>query len=354
MRTINEIEKTITIEAGVRYGDVCEFLHQKGYALPNLASLPHISVVGACATSTHGSGVNNGSMATGIQAFKIVKANGELLSISRTEKEELFNATIVHLGVLGIITEITLDLLPTFDMQQVVYQDMPITALENNFEEIMSSAYSVSLFTDWTNKNISEVWIKSRVDAEHKVSGEEYFGGKLATRHLHPVIALSAESCTEQMGEVGAWYERLPHFKMGFTPSSGDELQAEYFVPFENGYAAMAAIEKLNQQISPHLFISEIRTIAADNFWMSPFHKKPCVSIHFTFKPHWKAVQLLMPQIEAALSPFGVRPHWGKLFSISPKVLQSRIEKLADFKAVMADFDPKGKFRNDFINRNLF
>ena len=350
---LNETAKTITVDAGLRYGDFCEELHEKGYALHNLASLPHISVAGACATSTHGSGVNNGSLATAVRAFELVKANGEVVQISRATDEALFNGAIVGLGGLGIITKLTLDVLPTFQMQQVVYQDMPMAALATHFETVMSSAYSVSLFTDWKNKNVNEVWIKSRIDAKEVVTGEEYFGGKLADRDLHPVITQSAESCTEQMGVEGAWYQRLPHFKMGFTPSSGDELQAEFFVSLENGYAAMAAVEQLHEKISPHLFISEIRTIAADNFWMSPCYKKACVAIHFTFKPHKEAVYQLIPQIEAALAPFGVRPHWGKLFTLAPAVLQSRIERLGDFKDLLREFDPSQKFVNAFLQKNI-
>lgn len=351
---IDETAKTVTIDAGLRYGDFCEQLHVKGYGLHNLASLPHISVAGACSTSTHGSGVKNGSLATGIRAFELVKANGDVLQVSKDKDEELFNAAIVGLGGLGIITKMTMGLQPTYQMQQVVYQDMPMAALESNFETIMSSGYSVSLFTDWKNKNVNEVWIKSRVEEENIVTGKDYYGGILAERNLHPISTEPADNCTEQLGINGPWYERLPHFKMGFTPSSGDELQAEFFIPLENGYAGMAAIEQLHEKIAPHLFISEIRTIAADNFWMSPFYKKACVAIHFTFKPHWDAVHQLIPQIEKALDPFGVRPHWGKLFTLSPKVLQARIEKLADFKGLMQEFDPSGKFRNAFMDKHLF
>ncbi len=351
---IDKVAHTVTVEAGVRYGDICQQLEQNGYALHNLASLPHISVAGACTTATHGSGVNNGALHTVVRAIELVKANGDVVTISKDKDGDLFYGAVVGLGGLGLITKVTLDLLPTFQMQQVVYQNMPMSALERNFEKIMSSAYSVSLFTDWRSRNISEVWIKSRVDASSTVSGEQYFGATLATRHLHPIVSHPAEHCTEQMGIEAAWYERLPHFKMGFTPSSGAELQAEFFVPMEYGYQAMTAIEKMQEKISPHLFISEIRTIAADDFWMSPFYKKPCVAIHFTFKPHWDAVQELLPQIEAALDVYHVRPHWGKLFTLAPTVLQSRIDRLEDYKTLLNDFDPQGKFRNQFLDKNLF
>ena len=345
---------TITVEAGVRYGDICGYLHENGYALHNLASLPHISIAGACATATHGSGVKNGCLAIAVKAMELVKADGETITVSRDENKDIFEGIVVGLGGLGIITKLTLDIIPAFQMQQVVYRNMPLSALEANFDTVMSSGYSVSLFTDWRNQNVNQVWIKSLAGAPGSVSGREFFGATLADRHLHPVEDLSAESCTAQMGVEGSWYDRLPHFKMGFTPSRGEELQAEYFVPMEHGYQAMMAIEAMNQKISPHLFISEIRTIDQDNLWMSPCYKKPCVAIHFTFKPRWDAVQNLLPMIEGALAPYDVRPHWGKLFTLRPQVLHGRIEKLADFKELLLEFDPKGKLRNEFINKNLF
>lgn len=351
---IDPDKKEVTIEGGVRYGDFVEALHQQGMALHNLASLPHISVAGACSTATHGSGVTNPTLAAGVKAIELVKANGDIIQLSREKDGDLFNGAVVALGGLGIVTKVTLDVQPSYDMQQVVYRNMPMAALERNFEEIMSSGYSVSLFTDWRNQNINEVWIKSKVGAENIVSGPEYFGGTLADRDLHPVEDQSAESCTEQMGVVGPWFARLPHFKMGFTPSSGDELQAEYFVPMEKGYEAIMAVEQLNAQISPNLYITEVRTIAADNLWMSPYYQQPSVSIHFTFKPNWEAVQKLLPQIEEALAPYNVRPHWGKLFRMAPAILQSRIKKLDIFKTLLKDFDPEGKFKNAFIDRNLF
>jgi len=345
---------TVTVEGGIKYGELCQYLHENGYALPNLASLPHISIAGACATATHGSGVKNGNLATSVTAFEFVNAAGDIVKLSRKDGDH-FYGTVVGLGALGIVTRITLDLIPTFNMQQVVYRNLPMHALENNFEAIMSSGYSVSLFTDWKNKNINEVWIKSRVDGTPLSSfPQELHGATLATVNMHPVEGQSAENCTEQRGVPGPWYERMPHFKMGFTPSTGKELQAEYFVPLEQGYKALMAVEQLHEKITPHLFISEIRTVAADNLWMSPNYKKPCVAIHTTWKQEWNEVMDLLPMVEKQLTPFGPRPHWAKLFMLKPSLLQSRIAKLADFKQLMHQYDPTGKFRNEFLDQYLF
>lgn len=351
--SLDKANNTVTVEAGIKYGELCKYLDDNGYALHNLASLPHISVAGACATSTHGSGIKNGSLATAVSALQMVNGKGEVVSLSRQKDGDEFLGAVVGLGALGIVTQMTLNLQPTFKMKQVVYQNLPMAELEKNFETIMSSGYSVSLFTDWTNKNISEVWIKSKAE-DLKEIVPEFYGAKLATKNLHPIEALDPVNCTEQMGVEGPWYERMPHFKMGFTPSSGKELQSEFFVAFENAYAGLMAIEKLHEQVSPHLLITEVRAIAADDLWMSPFYKKTCVAFHFTWKQEIPEVTQLLPFIEEVLAPLSPRPHWGKIFTLKPSVLQSRIEKLADFKALMLKHDPEGKFRNEFVDTNLF
>jgi len=354
MVSIDKVENQVTVEAGIKYGELCKYLDEQGYALHNLASLPHISIGGACATATHGSGVRNGNLATGVSAIEFVKADGELVTLTRKDGD-LLNGAVVGLGALGVVTKITLDLLPTFTMQQVVYRNLPMKELESNFEAIMSSGYSVSLFTDWKNKNINEVWIKSRLDGNTVNSfPSELYGAKLATRNMHPIEDQPAENCTEQMGVPGIWYERMPHFKMGFTPSAGKELQAEYFVPFERAYDALMAVEELHDKITPHVYISEIRCVAQDDLWMSPCYKKKCVAIHTTWKQEWEAVVHLLPLVEKKLAPFHPTPHWAKLFTLAPSLLQSRIQKLDDFKQLMHHYDPNGKFRNEFIDRNLF
>jgi xylitol oxidase len=351
--SLDKTANTVTIEAGMKYGELAPYLHENGYALHNLASLPHITVAGSCATATHGSGVHNGNLSTGITAIEFVNAAGELVNLSKKDGAQ-FQGAVVGLGALGVVTKLTLDLQPTFNMKQYVYRNLPMAELEKNFDTIMSSGYSVSLFTDWKNKNVNEVWVKSKVLAGDAAPATELFGAKLATKNLHPIEDLSAENCTEQMGVEGPWFERMPHFKMGFKPSAGKELQAEYFVPIEHAYEAMMAMETLHEKITPHLFISEIRTIQEDNLWMSPCYKKTCVALHTTWKQEIDNVMGLLPLVEAKLAPFNARPHWAKIFTMAPSVLQSRIEKLADFKELVKKYDPNGKFRNDFLNTNLY
>lgn len=346
----------VTVEGGIRYGDVSPYLHEQGYALHNLASLPHISIVGACATATHGSGVALGNLATAVAAIEFINAVGDLVTLSREKDLDTFAGAVVSLGALGVVTKLTLDLQPAFDMRQDVYRDLPVAALEAHFDEIMSSGYSVSLFTDWQGDTVEQVWIKNRVDAggSSEAKHSSFFGARPATVNMHPLADLDAVNCTEQMGVAGPSYDRLPHFRMGFTPASGEELQVEYFIPKEHSAAVMKTLRQRGGRLAPLLMISEVRTVAADDLWMSPCYQQPCVAFHFSFKLDLPALKQLLPGLEEALAPFHPRPHWGKLFTMSPRTVQACYEKLPSFQALLTAHDPDGKFRNAFLERNVF
>jgi len=352
---IDDKARTVTVGAGIKYGQLAPVIDARGFALHNLASLPHISVAGAIATATHGSGIHNGNLATAVRALEIVTANGEVIHLSRDKDGDQFLGAVVGLGTVGVVTRVTLDLQPTFQVAQTVYQNLNFDQLAHNFDAIFGAGYSVSLFTDWQHHQATQVWIKHRLAANEKhETPAEFYGAKRATEKLHPITGHPAESCTEQLGIPGPWYERLPHFKMNFTPSSGRELQTEYFVPRDRGYDAILAVEKLRDQITPHLFVTELRTIAADDLWMSMAHRRDSLAIHFTWKPEWETVKQILPQIEAQLKPLAPRPHWAKLFTLSPAQLQTQYTRLAEFKFMLKRYDPDGKFRNDFIEANLF
>jgi alditol oxidase len=348
--------RTVTVGAGVTYGQLAPYLDSRGFAVHNMASLPHISVVGACATGTHGSGNRNGNLSTAVRTMEMVTADGEVVTLSREKLGEKFSGAVVGLGALGVITRISLEVEPTFQMRQVVYENLSFSQLEKYLDDIFASGYSVSLFTDWQKGRATQVWIKQKVangSARTSVAND-FYGATPAKRKMHPIADHSAESCTEQMGIAGPWYERLPHFKMNFTPSSGAELQTEYFVPRARGYEAIRAVEQLRDQITPHLFITEFRTIAADKLWMSPAYQRASMAIHFTWKPQWAEVKRVLPQIEERLAPFGVRPHWAKLFTISPAAVQRQYARLAEYRALLRHYDPKRKFRNEFLEMNVY
>jgi len=342
---------TVTVGAGIRYGDLAVLLDQKGFAFHNMASLPHISVGGAIATATHGSGLANGNLSTAVTAVEFVAADGSLHTLSRAKDPDRFPGAVVALGALGVVTHLTLAVQPRYDMTQIVYTDLPFAELEHHLTAIMSSGYSVSLFTDWQNSRVTELWIKRRVDhGGASTPPPRFYNATLATKKLHPILDHPADACTDQLNLVGPWYERLPHFELAFTPSSGQELQTEFFVPFDRAYEAIRAVETLRDKITPHLYITELRAIAADDLWLSMAYQRPSLAIHFTWKLESDAVAAVLPQIEAVLAPFNPRPHWAKVFTMNTSQLYPRMN---DFLALSKEFDPKGKFRNAFLQDHL-
>jgi xylitol oxidase len=358
LRKLNRIvewdveRRRVTVEGGIRYGELCAELHQRGYALRNLASLPHISVAGACATGTHGSGDRNGGLATAVHALEVVTADGDAVEFSRDAQGGDFLGAVVNLGGIGIVTRLTLDVVPSFEISQTVYENLPLEQLKDHFDDIFASAYSVSLFTDWREASFHQVWQKEIVTESSRPHAEpEWFGAVRAGKPVHPIPGLDAEPCSEQMGVPGPWHERLPHFRMEFTPSAGDELQSEYLLPREHAYEALSALSEMRDALSPLLHTSEIRTVAADELWMSPCYRQQCVAIHFTWKSDGPAVERVLPEIERRLRPYRARPHWGKMFAMPPEDVEPLFPKLSDFRRLLTHYDPKGKFRNAFLDR---
>jgi alditol oxidase len=350
---IDAQRRQVTIDGGVTYGQLAPRVCAAGFALHNTASLPHITVAGACATATHGSGSRNGILGSRVAAMEIVAGDSSLRTMSRADHGDSFAGAVVGLGGLGVVTRLTLDVAPTFDMAQVVYENLPLAEVEEHFDAIMSSGYSVSLFSDWRERRFNQAWIKT-VAPSTDLASPAFYGATLAPTDVHPLPTLDPSACTPQMGLVGPWHERLPHFRAEFEPSYGEELQSEYFVPRAQAPDALRAIDGMRGAIAPLLQMSEVRTIAADDLWMSPFYRRDCVALHFTWRYDWEGVQQLLPRIEERLAPFDARPHWGKLFTIPAPTLQARYERLSEFRALLQSFDPKGTFRNTFLETFVF
>jgi len=351
---VDATRRTATISGSVRYEDLCGKLHQAGYALHNMASLPHVTVAGACATGTHGSGDGNGCLSTAVAAMEVVTGNGDVVDFSRERHGEQFDGMVVALGGLGVVTRMTLDIQPAFEMRQDVYENLPLAQVFEHLDAIFAAGYSVSLFTDWRGPRINQAWIKRRIADNAALDAPPvWFEATRARRQLDPV-GNAGDECTGQLGIPGPWHQRLPHFRMAYMPEQGRELQSEYMVPRQHAVAALQALDRLRDRIAPHLQMSEIRTIAADNLWMSPFYQQASIALHFTWKPDWPAVSRLLPAIEEALTPFAARPHWGKLFTMPAARVQSLYAKLPDFEQLLREYDPQGRFRNRFLDTYVF
>lgn len=347
---IDETARSVTVGGGVRYGDLAQGLQEAGWALHNLASLPHISVAGAIATATHGSGDRNGNLATAVSGLRILDGTGELVDLRRGD--EGFDGAVVGLGALGVVTEVTLDIRPTYDARQRLFGGVPWDAVLGRFDEVTSAAYSVSLFTTWDEPAVSLAWLKE-LDGVESLIGDDFFGAPALTEPRHMIPTMDVRNTTEQLGVVGPWSERLAHFRFAFTPSNGEEIQSEYLVPRVRAVEAIEAVRRLAPVVAPLLQISEIRTVAADELWLSSAYETDVVGLHFTWVRDQEGVEAVLPQLEAELFPLGARPHWGKLFVDRDRVVPTLYPRLADFRALTERFDPAARFRNPYLTRLL-
>jgi xylitol oxidase len=338
---VDTAARTVRVSGGVRYAELARAVHAHGLALPNMASLPHISVAGSVATGTHGSGVGNGPLAEVVREVELVTADGTTVTIARGDAR--FDGAVTSLGALGVVIALTLDLEPSYEVEQHVFTELPLAGLD--YEAVAGSAYSVSLFTDWREPGFRQVWVKRRTDR----APVRFPWAEPATEALHPVPGMPAVNCTEQFGVPGPWHERLPHFRAEFTPSSGAELQSEYLLPRSTALDVLHALDGIRSTVAGVLQTCEVRTVAADPQWLSPAHGRDSVAVHFTWVVDTEAVLPVVRRVEEALDPFDPRPHWGKVFTMPTAAIRRRYARLADFRELAQALDPTGKFTNAFV-----
>lgn len=347
---IDTERRTVRVGAGIRYGELVLALWEQGLALPSMGSLPHISVGGASATGTHGSGDRQRSLASSVRAIELVTADGDLVGFSRETDAEVFDGMVLALGALGIVTRLELDLVPAFRMRQAVYLDLPPEQMSDaGLGAVLASAYSVSMFHHWDG-TAAQVWVKQEAGGTPDPMPDAWHGARRAPGPVHPAPDMPPTFCTDQSGQPGPAFEVLPHFRMEFTPSSGAEIQSEYFVPREQVGEAVAAVSELAGRIRPLLIVSEIRSTAADDLWLSPARGRASACIHFTWQSRPDEVRAVLPEVEAALAPFSPRPHWGKVFTLDADAVRAQYPRLADFQALRDRLDPQRVFRNEYVD----
>jgi xylitol oxidase len=346
---LDEATMTVGTRAGATYGELSAHLAASGRALHNLGSLPHISVAGACATGTHGSGDANACLAAAAVAVEFVRGDGELVRMSA--KDPAFPGSVLALGALGVVTRLTLGVEPAYEVRQDVWLDAPLATVVDQLADIMSSGYSVSLFTDWSRPDlIDKIWVKSRGD-EEPPDGRQW-SARRADAPQHPIAGADPSAATVQLGVAGSWHERLPHFRAEFTPSVGHEQQSEYLLPREHGPSALLALSGID--LRPALAVCEVRTVAGDELWLSPCHDRDTSAFHFTWVDDDELVQRAVTAVERALAPFDARPHWGKVFAMDPHDVAAHYPQLAEARKLAALHDPDRRFGNPFLERFLY
>jgi xylitol oxidase len=348
---VDAAAETVSVPGEVTYAQLAGVLASAGRALHNLASLPHISVIGAVSTATHGSGDENGNLATAVAELELVTGTGEL--VRRRRGEPGFEGIVVGLGALGVVTRVTLDTQPHYEVSQRVFEDLEWETLYEHFDEITARGESVSVFHRF-GERAEQVWVKTRVgDPDLPAGDEDLFGARPADAPRNPVLGGDPANCTDQLGVSGPWAERLPHFRSGFTPSSGEEIQSEYFVARENAVPALEALRLAGPQLRPLMLAGEIRTMAADELWLSPQYQETTVGFHFTWRREEEDVERALGAIETALEPFSARPHWAKLFLARAEQIAPQYERLEDFRRLREELDPRGVFTNRWLRERL-
>jgi alditol oxidase len=350
---IDRESRTATVHAGMTYDALCPQIHAAGFALHNLASLNSVTVMGACTTATHGSGNTLGNLATAVSGLELVTANGDVVQLTRSRDGDTFKGAVVSLGALGVVTRLTLDLEPTYLVQQDNYERLPFSDVLAHYDQVTEAGYSVSLFLTWQHDWVETVWVKRRVPSMAPVAvPEALLGAALAS--AKPSGEVPTDRSLTPFAKPGPWYERLPHFAFHDAMGVGNELQSEYFVPRAHAVAAIKAVINLRADLAPILGLSEIRTVRADDLWLSSANGQDTVGIHFNWLKKWEGIEPFLPKLERALAPFGARPHLGKFFAMSSAQLAAAYPRMRDFRELVRRFDPTGKFSNRYVERHVF
>ena len=343
---LDEAAQTVTVPAGIRYGVLAVWLDDRGWALRNMGSLPHINVGGATATGTHGSGDANPVLSASVRALRYVGADAEVHEVRRGDAD--FDALVVGLGAYGIVVSLTLDVVPAFRARQDIYSGVSWEAALADWDALTSVGYSVSVFSRWEEPSVGFVWVKSRLDADEDAVPDTILDGVRAQAEESP---LGLEDNVTELSMPGPWMLRLPHFRLDAEPSFGDEIQSEYFVARAEAPAALNAVRTLGDSIRPHLIWTELRTAAADELWLSPAYRRDVVIIHFTWHNHPDDVAAAVARVEAVLEPFGARPHWGKVHGFDRAAIERVHPRLADARALFQLVDPGRVFANAHLDR---
>lgn len=345
---INHDQMTVSVGAGIRYGVLAATLEREGLALHNMGSLPHISIGGATATATHGSGDRNRNLSSAICGLELVTSDGDLVTVTRDHDD--FAGMVVHLGALGIVTRLTLDLQPSYMVCQDVSEELPWPDITERFDELFSSAYSVSVFTSFRDQ-AGVLWRKHRLTDGRGPEDIVRWNARASVVHRHPVDDLSGDACTPQLLEPGPWCERLPHFRLDQVPASGAEIQSEYFVDRLAAPQVIDALRDFEPRMRDLLMISEIRTVAADDLWLSTATDRDTVAFHFSWFLNPAEVDTLLPELEAMLAPFAARPHWGKVFAMTGQELETMYPQYDAFRRLRRKLDPRDAFLSPYVER---
>lgn len=364
--SLDEKKKTVTVDAATTYSELCHALDKTGFALPNTSSLSHFQIAGAIATATHGSsGSRNGrltrsGLADTVVGLEIVGPDGTIRNVNKGHPQ--FSSSVVSLGMVGVVTRVTLSLVDDYDVIQRVYGKWPptptgtLSAFLSSLPKTIAQFDSFSAFVKWNVDDFGLLIGRKQVPRGATDSASTT-DPRLITGPIQGFLGQGDFATTG----VGRWCDKMFLWKNNGSPFvSQPELQIAHFVPFRDVERALHATRKVVSTWGDEVLYCELRAVRGDEHLLSPYSadapKPDSFSISHSLDARLgvEKVRQRASELESVLRPYQVRPHWGKLTAMTASDLKEAYGlKLKRFQEVQQQVDPNRKFTNDYLEHLL-
>lgn len=337
--------------AGWSLAKLTAALWAEGMSLINQGDVNPQSLAGAISTGTHGTGAALGSMSTAARAFRLMLADGSVVTCSANENADLFQAQRLSLGLLGVATAIEIEVMPAYHLEERI-ESHPIDAVAEQWDELVAAnrhvefwvfPYGEQVILKRLNPAPGEGPLKRLSDLDDRafrVICDLCAAMPALTRRLQPMIV----GPNVRQRRVG------PAYQIFASDRNVRFEEMEYELPLAAGWPALReVIAWVRANKLPVTFPFEFRVVAADDIWLSPFHDGPrcSISMHQYTKMRWRE---MFAGAEAIFRTHGGRPHWAKRHTLGPRDVEAMYPKAAQFRAVRAAYDSKGKFANAHLS----
>ena len=355
---VDQAQKQIRVQAGIRLKDLVARLEKHGLALSNLGSIDSQSLAGAICTGTHGTGINFQCLASQVEAFRMLDAHGNTHTFNKNDAD--FYAILVGMGCFGIIYEMILNVVESFQLHAIT-TTAPFDEVIENLEDYVTTYDHFKFW--WLVPNEKLVLFKYNRTQEppNENNAKRWFKDELLSvalyRSLVAIGKLKRNALIPMFNrfltkEGGRDYERINKSHIGFlTPVPPVHRETEWSFDYANAQALLRSYKNLLLK-SEHSynFVQEVRFTKSDDFWLSPSYKRDAI---------WLSMYNIDPQhYDKQLAHFiafaranGGRPHWGKEAAFDTEYLRRQYEKFDEFTTLVKQYDPNGKFENKWTAR---
>ena len=352
---IDETAKTVTVYAGTRLFELGKALGEHGYSQENLGDINVQSIAGALSTGTHGTGLAFGNLSTQVMKLEIVNAHGDVVTLSRELDPNLFHASLVSLGALGIIVKVTLRIIEAPIYKFKSYK-LPYSKLEAQLDELIDSNRHFEFFLFPYSELVQVKTMNLTNDAPQRIRFY-YFKNVVLENYL---FFLVSELC-RLFPKTSKFFSRLSAKGVGSSTISAYSHQLfatprlvrfremEYSIPLQHLRDALRDVRKTieTNNYAVH-FPIECRTVKADDIWLSPSYKRDSAYLAFHM---YKGMpyENYFRDMEKIMRKYNGRPHWGKMHCLSKHELQELYPKFNHFLEIRDSFDPNGRFLNRYM-----